>query len=520
MNNTASRFTQSPSQTLLHGFTLNEGLINTMIMGFMMTGISTLTAIIAKFVTYLFTKISELLGKLWKKIKYHIPYFRKYTIYITYDKHDIVQGENNKLLIDSILYDFKHGDYYKMSNKGVAKDEPTELSREKNRSMILSVLDEFVEDDITIRYNKAEKSVPVANSSNVNSAPQQPAPQTYPVENIYLDSYKSIEHIEKYVERKRDNYINKFCVNDKKIYIYTGNVYGYSFVEFQKIVFESNKTFKTWFCSEKQKMLEIIDNFSNKKGSYSLSSNVYKLGILLHGKPGCGKTSFIKALAKEMNRNIVTISLDKFTSCSCFMKLFHSEYLLSPNTQNNMMQYEYVPMSKRILVFEDIDTAGDIVKKRNDVIIKNDENDNKESNNDDKKDAKKTIEVVTKKDKNELVLGDILNVLDGICETTGLVYVMTTNHIDVLDPALIRPGRITCSIELKEMNKQELKEMLTYYYTENSVYDEKLSHDEKMLLINKIATFLDGKCTPSIIENYCNKYDLINFRDNMDKLVA
>lgn len=49
-----------------------------------------------------------------------------------------------------------------------------------------------------------------------------------------------------------------------------------------------------------------------------------------------------------------------------------------------------------------------------------------------------------------------------ICELTGLVYIMTTNHIDMLDPALIRPGRITCTIELKDMNKYVLTEMLKY----------------------------------------------------------
>lgn len=502
MNNTTSSIPGFPP--------MNDNLINMMAMPFIMTTISSLTNMITDLLQFVLSIISSFLSILWKKFKNYIPYFRKFTVIISYDKYDIVQGENNKLLIDAILYDFKHGDCYKMSNKETTNDEPTELAREQNRAMVLSVLNEFVDDDVKICYDKTEKSIPQANgqSSSQNT-------QTYAIEKVTLDTYKSIEHIKTYIEKKRTVYINKFCAKDTKTYVYTGNMYGTSYVEFQKIIYESNKTFKTWFCSEKSKILEIVNNFTNKKGSYMLTSNVYKLGILLHGKPGCGKTSFIKALAKEMNRNIITISLNKFTSCSCFMKLFHSEYMITPSRQNNILQYEYVPMNKRILVFEDIDTAGDIVKKRENIVI--DSDDDSDDKDKDKKKKKDTTTVKT--DKNELVLGDILNALDGICETTGLVYIMTTNHVDVLDPALIRPGRITCSIELKEMNKQELTEMLTYYYIENSVYNEKLSHEEKILFINKISTFLDGKCTPSIIENYCNKYDLITFKDNMNNLV-
>lgn len=517
MNNTTSLFPGLPP--------MNDNLVNMMMMPFVMATISSLTGVILELLQSIVAVMTLYLTTLWKKLLHYIPYFRKFIVIISYDKCDIIQGENNKLLIDAILYNFKHGDCYKMSNKETTKDDPTELAREQNRAMVLSVLDEFAEHDIKICYNKTEKSVGSSSGGN-NSQSSNKTTQTYDVETVRLETYKSIEHIQTYIEKKRNIYINKFCTADKKTYVYTGNGYGSNYVEFQKIIFESNKTFKTWFCSEKQNILEIVDNFTNKKGSYALTSNVYKLGILLHGKPGCGKTSFIKALAKEMNRSIITISLDKFSSCSCFMKLFHSEYILAPSGQYNQLRYEYVPMDKRILVFEDIDTAGDIVKKREDVVIEDEESDdkqddNKDDNKDDKKDDKKTkkITVTVKKDKNELVLGDILNALDGICETTGLVYVMTTNHIDFLDPALIRPGRITCSIELKEMNKQELTEMLNFYYIENDIYDKKLSTNEKISFIDKISTFLDGKCAPSVIENYCNRYDLITFRDNMNDLI-
>jgi SpoVK/Ycf46/Vps4 family AAA+-type ATPase len=179
-------------------------------------------------------------------------------------------------------------------------------------------------------------------------------------------------------------------------------------------------------------------------------------------------------------------------------------------------EWAYIPMNKRILVFEDIDTAGDIVKIREPVVT---ELSTDEDKKDDKKDKKEKNNKKEKEDKNSLVLGDILNALDGICETTGLVYVLTTNHVETLDPALIRPGRITCSIELKEMNTIELKEMLTYYYVENNIYDESLPNEQKLTFINEISLYLHDKCTPSVIENYCNKYNLVTFYEKMKEIV-
>ncbi len=490
---------------------MNDNIVNMMTMLFVTTVMSSLTTILSEFVKSIFTIISTICIKLWKQIKYYIPYFRKYTVNIIYDKHDTQPGENNRLLVNAILYDFHGGDYYKITNKEVSKCNHSDFARESGRAIVLSVLEEFIEDDITIRYDKIEKKLPEKNKNDTSLDKT-----TYSIERIFLSSYKSVEHIKAYIEKKRNYYIGKFCSNDDKTYVYTGNFYGEGYVTFQKTNFNSNKTFKTWFCSEKPNILKVVDNFINRKSVYKLPTNVYKLGILLHGKPGCGKTSFIKALAKEMNRSIVTISLDKFDTFTSFMKIFQSQYIMSP-AESVYNEWSYLPMNKRILVFEDVDTAGDIVKLR----IEEDEK--VTETKDDKKDDKKKDDKKTKadaKEKNTLVLGDILNALDGICETTGLVYILTTNHIETLDPALIRPGRINCSIELKEMNKEELKEMLNYYYVENNVYEELISDEQKSQLIHQISLVLGDRCTPSIIENYCNKYDLVTFHEKMGELIT
>lgn len=470
---------------------ISDNVINMMVMPFIMTAISSITALSSELIKHFISILSLYIVKLWKKLKYHIPYFRKYTIHITYNKEEDRPNENNQLLINAILYNFNNADSYNISNIETNKGNYTEIIREKNRSMVLSVHDEFTEDNITIIYNKTRHS---------SKKKEEEESSQYYIENLSLHSYISINHIKKYIEKKREKYITHFCTNDDKLYIFTGTLYGNHNVEFQRTIFDSHKNFNTWFSSKKEKVLELINNFKNKEGIFKLSTNVYKLGILLHGKGGVGKTSFIKALARELNRNIITISLNNFSNCASFMKLFASEYIQAPPIQGNQSEWIHIPMHKRLLVFEEIDTAGDIVIDRKKI--------REEIEKDKKLDIKKT--------KSELVLGDILTVLDGICELTGLVYIMTTNHIDMLDPALIRPGRITCAIELKEMNKHEMTEMLKYYYIENNIYNEQLSNHEKLQLIDHISIYLDGKCTPSLIENYCNQYNLINFHLKMN----
>ena len=58
-----------------------------------------------------------------------------------------------------------------------------------------------------------------------------------------------------------------------------------------------------------------------------------------------------------------------------------------------------------------------------------------------------------------LTLDDFLNLWDGVRETPGRIIIITSNHYDKLDPALIRPGRIDISYECKMVNHKVLQEM-------------------------------------------------------------
>ena len=68
---------------------------------------------------------------------------------------------------------------------------------------------------------------------------------------------------------------------------------------------------------------------------------------------------------------------------------------------------------------------------------------------------------------DKLDLSGILNVLDGVVDCPGRIVVMTTNHPEKLDPALIRPGRINLQLCLDYIQLPEAMQMVKHYFAED-----------------------------------------------------
>jgi len=92
-----------------------------------------------------------------------------------------------------------------------------------------------------------------------------------------------------------------------------------------------------------------------------------------------------------------------------------------------------------------------------------------------------------------LTLDDILNLWDGIRETPGRIMIITSNHYQDLDPALIRPGRIDVTLELSYASREIIKEMYTH------LFEEKID-SEKLQLVNE-----DFYSPAEIINIYMNE---------------
>ena len=338
------------------------------------------------------------------------------------------------------------------------------------------------------------------------------------VENIIIEiySYKlSLYELHKFLENLDEQFKKALAQkrNEKK-FIYTlmtssNNNREEEFrgrwakpICWEECEFKSSRNFSNLFFEDKHKLLKKLNFFSENEDWYNYEGHPYTLGIGLYGPPGTGKTSVIKCIANKLNRHIIIIPLNKVKTQTDFNNYFFEKLYSRQN-------YKEIDWKDKIIVFEDIDCMSQIVKKRkltkNKTII--DEINSEKSSSDFEFDSnlEKNLEVQNKllnkiakkvdqehddvccidfrKDKDdEITLSYILNIIDGIRETPGRIMIITSNDYESLDPALIRPGRIDITLEMKNASVDIIKEMYSHYYKdiipediENNLKDYKIS---------------------------------------------
>ncbi|RLN54746.1 hypothetical protein BBP00_00008800 [Phytophthora kernoviae] len=201
-------------------------------------------------------------------------------------------------------------------------------------------------------------------------------------------------------------------------------------VVYKRYALSEEKSFKNLFFDEKLQLLQLLNSFMDRSGKFGIKGFPYKLGLLLHGPPGTGKTSLIKAVAQYTKRHIVTISLGKIkTNQELMNALFDLRFVVEGVDLPVNMTFEDV-----VFVMEDIDCAASVVMAR----------DSKAEAS--KRQRKRYATSSLASDK--LDLSGLLNVLDGVIDCPGRIVIMTTNHSEKLDQALIRPGRVNKKLML------------------------------------------------------------------------
>jgi DNA polymerase III delta prime subunit len=134
-------------------------------------------------------------------------------------------------------------------------------------------------------------------------------------------------------------------------------------ITFNMTPFNTFKSMNNIFGSHINDIRERVNLFVNCPEWYSQRGIPHTLGILLHGPPGCGKTSLIKAIAKDTNRHVFNITLRKTTTQRQLLNLFFDENVTVFNLSNENITFA-IPLDKRIYVIEDIDCMTDIVLDR------------------------------------------------------------------------------------------------------------------------------------------------------------
>tara|TARA_B100001063_G_scaffold196945_2_gene189028 strand:- start:1305 stop:2876 length:1572 start_codon:yes stop_codon:yes gene_type:complete len=248
-------------------------------------------------------------------------------------------------------------------------------------------------------------------------------------------------------------------------------------------IFQSNRTFNNLFFENKNEILKQINFFINNENWYNRMGIPYNLGICLYGTPGTGKTSFVKALANYTNRNIIVLSLKLIKTKQQLDTFFHEKMY----TEQNKTICDF---KDKIILLEDIDCATNIVYQRksfgtetqynnetnemlnnreNIINILNEDIDKNIINNCDMNDKNKSLlkSLSTTKNDNKLTLDDILNLIDGVKETSGRIMIITTNHYNKLDRAFVRPGRIDITMEMKKANVEIVCNMFKMFFNKN-----------------------------------------------------
>lgn len=164
-----------------------------------------------------------------------------------------------------------------------------------------------------------------------------------------------------------------------------------------------------------ERILGHMEMFLNNKEAYQKADLPFRTGILLYGDPGSGKSSTALAIANELKMNVYIINLSSL----------HSDENLGDCFSN-------VPANS-IIILEDIDVANSVKKRDEDG------------------------------DATGVTMSGMLNVLDGFQSPPGVITIMTTNRKDVLDPAIIRPGRVDLQEHLDCLDTYQLEGLCKYF---------------------------------------------------------
>ncbi|KAI0745611.1 hypothetical protein C8Q76DRAFT_34689 [Earliella scabrosa] len=173
----------------------------------------------------------------------------------------------------------------------------------------------------------------------------------------------------------------------------------------------------------KEMLLSDTKDFLKSEKWYADRGIPFRRGYLLYGVPGSGKSSLIHAIAGELMLDIYVVSL--------------SSSWINDSTLTTLMGR--VP-ARCIVLLEDLDAAFTRSTSR---------------------DGSSTG---SPEDINTLSLSGLLNALDGVAASEGRLLFATTNHLERLDPALSRPGRMDVWIEFKNASKWQAEQLFRNFF--------------------------------------------------------
>lgn len=234
----------------------------------------------------------------------------------------------------------------------------------------------------------------------------------------------------------------------------------------------NNITFKdvAGLKEEKEEMEELVDFLKNPKKYVEQGARIPK-GVLLVGQPGTGKTYISKAVAGEAKVPFYSISGSDFVEMFVGVGASRVRDMFSEAKKN----------APCIIFIDEIDAVG----------------------------RKRGSGLGGGHDEREQTLNQLLVEMDGFDKNEGIIMIAATNRPDILDPALLRPGRFDRTIQIGLPDVRERLEILQVH-----VRNKKLSQDVNLENVAKSTAGF----SPAEIENLTNEAALLAARNRQDTI--
>jgi chaperone BCS1 len=189
-----------------------------------------------------------------------------------------------------------------------------------------------------------------------------------------------------------------------------------------------------------ERIVADIETFRASRDWYRTMGIPFRRGFLLHGPPGTGKSSLAQALAGKFEAPLYALSLTG-----------------SDFTDSNLIELLHEVAPDAFVILEDVDAAFN------------------------GRDA----------ESKGVTMSGLLNAIDGAASKDGCVLFVSTNHVERLDPALRRPGRLDVQIELAYADRSQRRRLFERFFPQSTRGEEFAGHSRDVpLTIAELQEYL------------------------------
>jgi len=271
---------------------------------------------------------------------------------------------------------------------------------------------------------------------------------------------------------RSSNFSNRQNIKDRNLFNPMGNnnrnPFQSIFKKEKDNYIKPNVSLNSWAGSP-----EVIDeckeviSYIESKDKFAIIGAEMPKGILLEGPPGTGKTLLAKAIATETNSTFISISGSEFV-----------ELFVGMGASRVRDLFEKARTSSPAIIFiDEIDAVG----------------------------RQRGAGINLANDEREQTLNQLLYEMDGFNNNDGIIVIAATNRKDVLDQALLRPGRFDRIIRVPLPDKYSREKILELYTKQKNV--------EENISISDIAELADG-FSGAQLKNLINEAAILAVRNN------